>query len=137
MFCLIDRTLTDNDVCLSLNDRTYDRLDISTAVLVIRIRIYDDISAKMETSIKTCHKSLGKTFVVLKVYNVIKAQFLGFLNRIIGTSVVNDQIFDLIDTVDMSGKVIPGFLKGLFLIKARYLDYQLHLIGIPPSAICG
>ena len=106
MLCLIDRTFSDNDICFSVQNRAYNLFNILTAILIISIRIYDDICSVSEARIQSCHKSFCKTFVLFEIDNVVHAPVLCDFYGIVLTSVIDDQIFDLVNAIDVLWQIV-------------------------------
>lgn len=99
MFCLIDRPGTDYIVSPAIQNRLYQFLYVICAVLIVRIRVHDDICTLTQALVQSCHKAFGKSLVLREVHDVVHTPFSCHLNCIVPASVIDDQIFDLVDAV--------------------------------------
>ena len=131
MLGLVNGSLTDDDIRLFVEYGADYLLDIRAAVLIVGVGIHDYIGSQVETGVYACHKALGKSLVALEGHDMMEAQLPCAGNCIVLTSVVDDKILYGVDTVYMPGQVVIGQLQGLFLVIARYLYYQLHILSVP------
>ena len=105
-FNLVNRALTDHNIRLFFQDWLYQLLDIRTAVLVVRIRIYDNVGAIAQRQINSRKKSLGKPQIPLKVYDIMHSPLQGDALCVIVASVIYDQILDLVNPVNVARQII-------------------------------
>ena len=97
MFRFIDRSLADDHVRLPIENRLYELLNIIATVLVVRIRIDDDVRAVTKAPVQTSHKAFCKTFVLFEIHDMVHTPFFRHRHGIVLTAVVDDQIFDLVN----------------------------------------
>lgn len=99
MFRLINRPGTNHIVRFAIQNRLYQFLYILRAVLIVSIRVYNDIRPLPQASVQPRHKALGQPLVLREVYDVVYAPFFCYFNCIILASIIDDQILDLVDAV--------------------------------------
>lgn len=108
MFRVVNGTFANDDIGRTVKDGADQFFNIIAAVLVIGIGVDDDIGAVAEAGVKACHKAFGKAFVAAEVYDVVDAPASGDLYGIIFTAVIDDEVFDGINAVDVSGEGIES-----------------------------
>ena len=108
MFRGVDGAFANNDIGRTVKDGADQLFDVIAAVLVIGISVDDDVSAIPQTGVKACHKAFGKAFVAAEVYDIVDAPASGDLYGIIFTAVIDDEVFDGINAVDVSGEGIES-----------------------------
>ena len=126
MLCLINRTLTDDHMCFSIQNRAHKTLDIRSAILVVRISVNNNVCTITKTCIKPCHKSLGKSLVAAESYDIMHAPLLSYFSCIIRTSIINYEIFYLIYAINVFWQIIKCYLKCLSLVVTWYLYNKFH-----------
>ena len=102
----IDRALAYYHVCLTFKDGAYQLLYIRSAVLVIGIRVYNDIRSVSEACIYPRHKALGKSLVLRKTHDIVDTPVPGDLNRVVDASVIYYQYLDFIYPVYMLWQIV-------------------------------
>ena len=76
--------------------------------------------AQAQACVDSRHEALCKSAVVHEAYYVVYAQLLCTLHGAVGAAVVDDEVFDLVDTVDVPlGEVVYGHVEGLGLRYSR------------------
>ena len=58
--------------------------------------------------------------------DVVHAQFLGALHGAVGASVVDDEVFYLVNAVDVLWQVVDSHVKCFRFVVAGYLNNKLH-----------
>jgi hypothetical protein len=96
VFDIVDRATSDDHVGVTFYDRFYKTRYVRTVILVISVRVNDDICAEFDACVQTCHERLRQTVRLGKSHNVVYRVFLGDLDSSIRASVVNDQRLDLV-----------------------------------------
>ncbi len=119
----INRAGADHNIRPLLQYGLHQRLNIITAVLVIRVRVDYNIRALSERFIQTRHKAAGKSPVFSKIDHMVDAPCPCHFHRPVSASVINDQILDLINAVNLSRKRVQRNLQSLLFIVAWYLNY--------------
>lgn len=132
MLCLVNRSFSYHHTCFSSQDWLYQLFYICATVLIVRICIYDNIRTISETCIETCHETSGKSLIVSEVHDVINSPVSGHFYSIICTSIVNNQIFNHINTINMFWQIIQCYFQCLRLVITWNLNYQLHSFFISP-----
>jgi hypothetical protein len=101
MFRGVNGAFANDDIGRTVKDGADQFFNIIAAVLVIGIGVDDDVSAIPQTGVKACHKALGEAFVAAEVYDVMDAPASGDLYGIIFAAVIDDEIFNSINTVNV------------------------------------
>ena len=122
---------------LALKQRTHQLFNVRAGVLVVGVGVDDDVGAQAQACVDSRHEALCKSAVVHEAYYVVYAQLLCALYGAVGAAVVDDEVFDLVDTVDVPGEVVYGHVEGLGFVIAGYLDYQFHVIVLPFDFVIG
>ncbi len=93
MLNFINRSGSDNDLRTTIQyGGDYQRYVIRV-VLVIGIRIYDDINTQLNTGFDAVHECPCQAVVTDMIHNKIHSVFLGELNCSICTPIVNYKLF--------------------------------------------
>ena len=98
-------------------------LDITAAVLVVRIRIDYNIRPVSQTGIQSCHKALSQTSVFLKIDNIMDSPPFCHCNRLILAAVIDNQVLNLIYSFNMLWKVIQSNFQCFCFVVAGNLYY--------------
>ena len=122
----IRAAVSDDHGRLALQQRTDELLDVRTGVLVICVGVDDYVGAQRQAGVYSCHESLGESAGVDEADDVEHAQFLGALYGAVGASVVDDEVFYLVDAVDVLRQVVDSHVKRFRFVVAGYLDNKLH-----------
>lgn len=101
--------------------------NIRAAILIVRVRIDNDVGAKPQTCINPRPESRGEPPVSREAHNVVDAAFSRHLNSSIRTAVVDDEIFDDINAFNFLGKVFQRDGQCLLFVQARDLDDKFHI----------
>lgn len=88
-------------------------------VLVICVGVDDYVGAQPQAGVYSCHESLGESAVVDEADDVVHAQFLGALYGAVGASVVDDEVFYLVDAVDVLRQVVDSHVKRFRFVVSR------------------
>src|SRR5574344_388329 len=109
----IYRSLTDNNISLTIKNRPYKLFNVLTAILIICICVNNDICSMLKACINSGHKTFSESFISLKAYNVVYAPVSRDFNCVINASVINYQIFNFVYSVYMLRQIIKCYLKSL------------------------
>src|SRR5438876_11993641 len=92
---LADGADADDEIRLLIQDRADQLFDVGRVVLIVRIRIDDDVGAFGEGTVYARLKCRGQTAVYRMSNDVIRTGRLRDLRGPIGAAVIDDQILDL------------------------------------------
>ncbi len=106
MFRGINGSGTNHHFRFPVQNRTYQLPNIFSTILVVRIRVDNNIRPLTQRRIQSRHKPSGEPFVLRKTHDMMYAPLPGHFHRIVPAPVVDNQIFDFINPVDMPGQVI-------------------------------
>ena len=130
MLYFIYRALADDDFRAAFQYRRHQFRDIGATVLVVSVRIDDDIRTEPETRVQACCESVGKPHIVLVADDMVHAERPGSRYRPVGAPVVDDQVFDLVYALDRFWQVGNRSRQCILFVEAGYLDYQFHAMYI-------
>lgn len=119
-----------------IQDRLNQFRDIRSTILIVRIRVHNDVSTKGETGIKSSHKCPGQPLIPCVADNMIHTVFFGYSHSIIYTTIINNQPFYYVKTRDLTGQVCQGNGQCFGLIIAGYLNnkfYSQYLFFCPSN----
>ena len=106
MLRLVDRALPDHHVRLAVQDGTDQRSDVLAPVLIVRVRIDDDVRPASEAAVQTGHEALCQALVLFEVHHMVDAPFPCHLDRVVVAAVVDDEIFDLVHPVQLLRQIV-------------------------------
>ncbi len=127
---LVDGPGADDDIALPFQDRADQGLDVLPVILVVRVRVHDDVRAVAQAGVQAGHEAGGQAPVLAEVHDIVDAPAAGHLLGVVQGAVVDDQVLDGVDPVDVLRQVVQGNLEGLRLVQAGDLDDQLHKISL-------
>src|SRR5260221_8788804 len=99
MFHVSYVTRPDNYVSLSCKNWIDKSGNVVSVVLIIGIRVDDDVGPKFDTSIQSHRKCTSKSLVGRILNYVPDTNLPGNPDSIVDTSIINNKHFDLIDTL--------------------------------------
>ena len=76
-----------------------------SAVLIIRIGVYDNISPFFDCMTQSCHVCFGQAYIRWVPYNVIYPMFSRYLISVIATSIIDNQPFNFVEPVNVPRKI--------------------------------
>src|SRR3954452_20950394 len=126
---MLDRhhlAVADHHVRPPLEDRMDELGDVMAVVLVVGVRVDDDVGAELERRVEPGLEARGQPLVVRQAHHVVDALLARDLDRAVGRAVVDDQPFDLVEALDASRELAQGGGEGLLLVQAGDLDDELH-----------
>ena len=126
MLGLVNGTLSNDNVRFSIQNGTNQLFNVFALVLVICISIDNDVRTVSQTGIHSGHKAFCQASVFLKVHHIVDAPFLSHFYSIVLASVIDNQIFNLINAVYVLGKIVQCDLQRLCFIITWYLNNQFH-----------
>ena len=88
---LIDRSSPDHELRLARQDRFNQLADVGGAVLIVGIRIDDDVRAVPHALVQARQKGGGESLITRKLHDVVDATAPSDLDRPIRASVIDDQ----------------------------------------------
>ena len=95
-----------NDVRCALQYGLYQLCYIFAAVLVICVGIYDYVRAVGKAGVKPRHEAFCQALVAGKVHHMMHAPVHRHFHGLVRAAVIDDEVFDLVDAVDMLGQVV-------------------------------
>ena len=123
VFCLINRAVSYNNVRSAFYNGSNQFFYILSAVLIIRIRIYNDICPISQTGIQSCHKSFSQSFILFKIHNIVNSPLFCDLSGMICTTIINDQIFYCIYSFYSFRQIVQRNFQCFLFIVTRNLNY--------------
>ena len=78
-----------------IENRSYELRDVPRVVLVVRIRVDNDVSIFLECPLDSGDERLGEAAIVGEVYDVINAVTTCHLDGAVSTAVVNNKPLNL------------------------------------------
>ena len=100
---VLDLAIADHNVGAAGDDRFHQLKDVFAAVLVVRIGVDDDVSAKLQTRVHACLEGDSEALVRVEADDVVDAALTRDLGRVVGRAIVDDQPLDSLE---------PGHLAG-------------------------
>jgi hypothetical protein len=100
--------------------------DVTPEVLVVTVRVDDDISPQLQTVVKTGFKSVPEAAVLRELYNMVSPMLARDDGRTISRSVIYDEDFDHVYAIDLARDVCQRCRQRIFLVETRDLYNQLH-----------
>ncbi len=126
MLDVLDRAGSDDDIGIAFQDGLDESRDVVCAILVVGIRIDDDVSAVLESSLDACSEGARKSLVRSVRNDDVRAVLARDLGGAIGRPVVDDQNLDGTDAGNFSWKSVDGDAEGSCLVEAGDLDYEFR-----------
>jgi hypothetical protein len=109
---LVRLAVSDDHVRLTGEDRRHELRDVAAEVLVVRVRIDDDVGAELQRRVETRLERGGQPAVVGQANDVIDPVLAGDLDGAVAGAVVDHQPFDLLDALDFARQVRQRGGKG-------------------------
>ena len=126
----------DHDRRFTLQDWFDEFRNVLGAILIVRVRVHDDIRACAQRRIQSSRESARQPAMRAEFHDVIDAIFPRDGDREIFTPVVDDEPLDFLETRDRTRQCLQGDGEGPFLIKAGDLDDEfLHFAGMRRSSL--
>ncbi len=117
-----NRPVADHHLRAPLQYRLDQQRDVGGIILIVGIRVDDDVRTFRQTPLQPRHEGIGKAAIDRQVHDMIHAMRPCDLNRAVGAAIVDDQPFDLVHTGNFPGQGGQRLGQGLFFIQARNLD---------------
>jgi hypothetical protein len=116
----------DHEIGLAFQDRPDELLDVCAVVLVVGVRVDDDVRAALQARFEAEHEGLGEAAVVAEAHDVLHAVLAGHGDGFVPAAVVDDEHFDRIDARDRFWQIGQRDGQRLRLVEAGNLDDELH-----------
>ena len=126
MLDLVDLSVADHDVGLTLDDRLDQVGDAVLGVLIVAVGVDHDVRTELERPDHAIMERAAETLVAGVVHELAHTVFLGYLDRPVAAPVVDDQDHDLVDPGNLLRDRLQDGRKRLLLIEARDLNDELH-----------
>ncbi len=123
---LRDRAGTDHDLGRSRQDRGDELRDVIGAVLVVGVRVDDDVSACVDGGFEANEEGPGETLMAREADDVIDAVRSRDLGRPILARVIDDSATRRCQYREAGGGERRGSPGGLFLVVTGDLNDQFH-----------
>jgi len=123
--------ITYNYLGLMVKDRLYQLGNVLAGILVVAVRIDDDVGAKAQTFVQADPESPCQALVGGITENMINPQFFSDLNSSVVAAVIDDQDFHRIYPGYIPGNICNSLRQCLFFVVTGNLNNQLHLILAP------
>ena len=105
----------------------YERGNIAAVILVVAIRVDDDIRAEFEAGVKAHLEGMPQAAIFGERDDVIHAEFPRHFSRAIIRPVVNDQDLDFVNAGDRTRNILDRRGQGFFFVEAGNLDDEFHV----------
>ena len=126
MFYLSRLAIADDDIRGAFENRRDEFRNICADILVVTVRVDDDIRSKLEAGIDTVTETASQSDVALVADDVVDADLTGYFNRAVGAAVIDDEDFHLVDPGNLPWDVRNCFGKRVLLVITGDLDDQLQ-----------
>lgn len=122
-----DGTFTDDHIGLTGDNGSDEGGDVGGVVLIIGIRIDDDVGPALHAGGKAGHEGAGEAEVGT-LDHVIDAAGAGDLGGAVGAAIIDDEPLDGIDAGKRPWQLLQGDGQSLFLVVTRNLDDDFHVM---------
>ena len=95
-------------------------------ILMVPVGIDDYIGSKLDRPPQPADKRHRQPPVHTQRKDMMNPRLSGHLDSFIRAAVVDNQILDLVNAIQLTRQILYHFLKGIFLVIARYLNNQFH-----------
>ena len=110
----------------AFEDRAHERRDVGGAVLVVGVRVDDDVRAELQGGVDARLEARREALVVGQADEVVDAVLTGDRDGLIRRAVVDDQPLDAVEAVHLAGKVGQRLRELICLVEAGDLNDELH-----------
>ncbi len=120
-------------------NRLKDAGDIRGLILIVRVGVHDVICPLTHRSLEASAKGCGQAQVPLMTDHVMDPEPTGYGRGLVAAAIVDDQIFDAVDSGQRDRQVPDGPFQGSRLVETRDLNDQLGHRAVPVmvGAVCG
>ena len=123
---LVGLAVADHDVGAPLEDGRDQSRNVRAGILVVGVRVDDDIRPQPERSVDPGHERRGESAVLRKANDVVHPELGRLRARAVRAAVVDHQHLDRGDARHVARQVGEGRGEVLSLVQAWDLDDQLH-----------
>ena len=120
------RPSPDDDVRASRKDRRDERGDVGCAVLVVRVRVHNDVRAELKGGLQARHVRARQSLVPFEADDVIHAAAARHFHRIVRAPVVDNKPFHLIKSLHDARQLRQRNRESGAFVIAGNLDDELH-----------
>ena len=120
--------ITDHDLGFALHDRLHQFRNIPPRILVVPIRVHNNISTSLQTGIEPCPEGIPKPPVPRKLDNVIGPRLPCDLDSSVRRPIVDHEDLHLVDPLKFARNIRYRIRKCAFFVQTRDLDNQLQFI---------
>jgi hypothetical protein len=126
-----DRPGADDVVRRPVEDRRHELRDVGRTVLVVRVRVHDDVGAEAQAGVHAGHEDLRQSAVALHANDVVDTVGARDLHGPVGAAVVDDQPLDHVHALEPTRKLRQSDGERLLFVEARDLDDELDHELVP------
>lgn len=123
---LIALAVADDDIGSFVEDRLDELRDILAVVLVVPIRVDDDIGSEHQAAVEASSERVSQAPVSSEADNMVDTTFLGDFDSSIGAAIIDDQDLDLIDARYLPRYITDRCGERVLFVEARDLNDDLH-----------
>jgi phosphatidyl-myo-inositol dimannoside synthase len=132
-----DRAGSDHDLGFAGEDRSSNCRDVPAEVLVIRIRVDDDICSEKQAGLDAGHKSLGKAAIHGVPHDMVNPQLPSDFGSVVSRTIVDDKPLHTVEPIDSARQIIQCDAERIGLIEAGDLNDQFQSPYSPWQAPLG
>jgi len=91
-------------------------------ILVVRVRVDDDVGSELDSGDQARHERPRQSPVAIHPYDVVDARQAGYVYGSVGASVIDDEQLDDVESLDVTREICDGRRERLLFIVTRNLD---------------
>ena len=126
MLDLVGLAVADHHVGVAGEDRRHELGNVAAVVLVVGVRVDDDVGAEFQRGIEAGLERRCESPVVRQTHYVVDAVLARDLDGTVGRAVVDHEPFHPLEALDLAREVGQRGGKGYLLVETGDLDDQLH-----------
>lgn len=119
-------SISDNDICLSIENWTNKIRDISSWILIVCISIHEDIRMMLEGILNSCLECSSESSVFLKWNDMMNSEFSSNWGGWVCRPIINYLILDNIYSIYLFWEFSECFWKGFFFVFTWNLYDEFH-----------
>jgi hypothetical protein len=123
---LVRLAVADDHVGRARDDRGDQQRDVQRGVLVVGVRVDDDVGAELQARVEARLEARGQALVVRQADDVVDAGRPGHRDGRVRGAVVDDEPLDHVEARDLARQVGERAGELLLLVPAGDLDDELH-----------
>jgi hypothetical protein len=120
-----DVAIADDDVGIAVQERRQQPRNLVRRVLIVGIRIDDEVGTGFQRRVDPRHECRGETLVASQPHDVIGAAPPCHLRRPVARSIVHHEDFDDVDSSDDAREIGERRGQRRRLVETRDLDDEL------------